>query len=213
MVILLGDCELLREARMLRRDGDALPLSPKAFELLTLLLDERPRAIPKETLHERLWPDTFVSDASLHNLVAELRSALGDDPRSPRFIRTLHRFGYAFEGAVVEIDSAESSSGGSLFWGTREFQLVPGENVIGRSSECRVNLGSSTVSRHHARILLADGRALLQDLGSKNGTLLNGAKTEGSVALEDGDEIRLGSIELTYRANSSLRSTLPFGGS
>lgn len=212
MTVIFSDYELEREARLLRRSGEAVALSPKAFELLAILVDERPRALSKEKLHELLWPDAFVSDASLHNLVAELRSALGDDPRRPRFIRTLHRFGYAFQGAAMEAGSEENGLG-SLFWGGREIGLAPGENLIGRASECQVSLGSSTVSRHHARILVADGKALLEDLGSKNGTMVNGTRIDRSSPLQDGDEIRLGSIELTYRSSSRLRSTLSFGGS
>jgi DNA-binding winged helix-turn-helix (wHTH) protein len=215
MPLLFGDCELTREARLLRRKGEAVPLSPKAFELLTLLVDERPRAFTKQKLHELLWPDTFVSDASLHNLVAELRAALGDEPRNPRFIRTVHRYGYAFQGQVIDSDPSDGlrgETGGSLFWGSRELALAPGENLLGRSTECQVSLGSSTVSRHHARILLAEGRAMLEDLGSKNGTLLNGTKVDQAVPLQDGDEIRLGSVELTFRSHSGFRSTLTYGG-
>jgi pSer/pThr/pTyr-binding forkhead associated (FHA) protein len=89
---------------------------------------------------------------------------------------------------------------------------VPGENLIGRASECQVSLASSTVSRHHARIRIAEGEARLEDLGSKNGTLLNGARIDHSAPLRDGDEIRLGAIDLTYRSHSRLRSTLSFGG-
>jgi len=216
MPLRFGDCELVRESRVLRRSGEPVSLSPKAFQLLTILLDERPRAFSKEKLHELLWPNTFVSDASLHNLVAELRAALDDEPRTPRFIRTLHRYGYAFHGRVIETDPADASpdeTGASLFWGTREIAITPGKNLIGRSSDCQVSLGSSTVSRHHARILLDAGQAMLEDLGSKNGTNLNGARIEGSVPLQDGDEIRVGSIELTYRSHSRLRSTRSFAGS
>ncbi len=216
MPLLFGDCELIREARLLRRSGESVPLSPKAFELLTILVDQRPRAFSKEKLHELLWPNTFVSDASLHNLVAELRAALGDEPRSPRFIRTLHRYGYAFHGPAVDTDSGNASpeeAGASLFLGSKEITLAPGENLIGRSSDCRVSLGSSTISRHHARILLEAGQAMLADLGSKNGTHLNGARIEGSAQLQDGDEIRVGAIELTYRSHSRLRSTRSFAGS
>ncbi len=99
-----------------------------------------------------------------------------------------------------------------MFWGTKEIILAPGENLIGRSSDCRVSLGSSTISRHHARILLDAGQAMLEDLGSKNGTNVNGARIEGSVPLQDGDEIRVGSIEITYRSHSRLRSTRSFAG-
>ncbi len=215
MPLLFGDCELIRGARVLRRSGAPVPLSPKAFQLLTILLDERPRALSKEAIFQRLWPDTFVSDASLHNLVAELRAALGDDPRNPRFIRTLHRYGYAFHGPVDDTESGDAApeeASGSLFWGTKEIILAPGENLIGRSSDCRVSLGSSTISRHHARILLDAGQAMLEDLGSKNGTNVNGARIEGLVPLQDGDEIRVGAIEITYRSHSRFRSTRSFAG-
>jgi DNA-binding winged helix-turn-helix (wHTH) protein len=213
MTLLFGDCELIRDARVLRRGSEAVSLSPKAFELLCLLVDGRPRALAKETLHELLWPDSYVSDASLHNLVAELRAAIGDEPRSPRFIRTLHRYGYAFQARVIDTgEGSPGESGGSLFWGSRELVLTPGENLLGRSTECQVSLGSSTVSRHHARIQLSEGRAMLEDLGSKNGTLLNGTKIDQAVALRDGDEIRLGSVELTFRSHSGFRSTLTYGG-
>ena len=192
-----------------------IPLSPKAFELLTILVDARPSAFTKEKLHQMLWPETFVSDASLHNLVAELRAALGDESRKPRFIRTLHRYGYAFHGEAVDGRASHGSpeeAMGSLFWGAREMPLAPGKNLIGRASECQVILASSTVSRHHAQILIAAGEVVLEDLGSKNGTLLNGSRIERTASLRDGDEIRLGSIALTYRSHSRLRSTLTFGG-
>ena len=192
-----------------------VPLSPKAFELLTILVDARPSAFTKEKLHQMLWPETFVSDASLHNLVAELRAALGDESRNPRFIRTLHRYGYAFHGTAVDGGVSHSSpeeAMGSVFWGAREMPLAPGKNLIGRASECQVSLTSSTVSRHHAQILIAAGEVVLEDLGSKNGTLLNGSRIERTAPLRDGDEIRLGSIALTYRSHSRLRSTLTFGG-
>ena len=85
-----GVCSFAMEA--------SVPLSPKAFQLLELLLDRRPEAVAKTELLERLWPETFVSDASLHNLVAEIRAALGDAPRAARYIRTVPRYGYAFHG-------------------------------------------------------------------------------------------------------------------
>ncbi len=216
MAVVFGDCELDREARVLRRKGEEVPLSPKAFQLLTTLLDARPRALSKQKLLDLLWPDTFVSDASLHNLVAELRTAIDDEPRNSRFIRTLHRYGYAFHGPVFDPAPGEASpdeAAGSLIWGDREFFLARGENLIGRSNDCRVSIGSTTtVSRHHARIVLESGQAMLEDLGSKNGTLLNGAPIDRSAPLQDGDEIRLGSIELIYRSYSKLTSTRSYRG-
>ena len=98
MRVVFGECEFDSGRRVLLRHGSAMPLSPKAFQLLELLLDRRPEAVAKTELLERLWPETFVSDASLHNLVAEIRAALGDAPRAARFIRTVPRYGYAFHG-------------------------------------------------------------------------------------------------------------------
>ena len=73
--------------------------SPKAFELLS---DARPgsseSSCPRPCCSKRLWPETFVAEANLSNLVAEIREALGDRARSPLFVRTAHGFGYAFCG-------------------------------------------------------------------------------------------------------------------
>ena len=93
-------------SRQLLREGRGVPLSPKAFDLLILLVENRPRALTKGELHERLWPDTFVVDANLSNLVAELREALEDNAREPRFVRTVHRYGYAFAAEVDDEDVA-----------------------------------------------------------------------------------------------------------
>ena len=100
--LLFGDCEFDPGRRLLLRHGSASALSPKAFQLLELLLDRRPEAVSKTELLESLWPGTFVTDASLHNLVAEIRAALGDNSRTPRFVRTVPRFGYAFHGDAAQ---------------------------------------------------------------------------------------------------------------
>ena len=98
MRVVFGECEFDSGRRVLLRHGSMVALTPKAFLLLELLLDRRPEAVAKAELLERLWPDTFVSDAGLHNLVAEIRAALGDAPRAARYIRTVPRYGYAFHG-------------------------------------------------------------------------------------------------------------------
>jgi TolB-like protein/cytochrome c-type biogenesis protein CcmH/NrfG len=58
--------------------------------------------LSKSEIHERLWPQTFVSEATLASVVSELRAALGDDPKTPRFVRTVHGHGYAFSGSAAE---------------------------------------------------------------------------------------------------------------
>src|SRR4051812_9960825 len=89
--------------RQVVRETQPLHLTPKAFELLATLVLARPRVLSKKDLQERLWPDTFVAEANLSNLVAEIREALDDRARAPLFIRTAHGFGYAFCGTAASI--------------------------------------------------------------------------------------------------------------
>jgi TolB-like protein/DNA-binding winged helix-turn-helix (wHTH) protein/Tfp pilus assembly protein PilF len=100
-----GDFTLDESRRQLLRDGEAIHLPPKAFQLLSILIEESPRAVSKKDLQERLWPDTFVTEGNLATAVADLRSALGDDRREPRFIRTLYGFGYSFAAPTTEASS------------------------------------------------------------------------------------------------------------
>jgi FHA domain len=176
---------------------------PKVFELLDALIHERPRAGSKTDLHKRLWPDTFVSDANLTNLVAELRDALGDDAKSPRVIRTVQRFGYAFEAeATSEPEPAPGADSDSIYrlvWGSREVTLREGSNVIGRDRDAVLWIDVYSVSRQHARITVAGEDATLEDLGSKNGTFLDGRPVQGATAVKDGDVIRIGTVTMTLR--------------
>lgn len=95
-----GECELDSETRQLLRAGDAVALTPKAFQLLELLLERHPAAVSREDIRDALWPDTVVSESNLASLVWEVRSAIGDSPRG-RFLRTVRGFGYAFSGEVA----------------------------------------------------------------------------------------------------------------
>jgi DNA-binding winged helix-turn-helix (wHTH) protein len=88
------------DQRQLRRAGQDVHLTPKAFDLLALLIHEAPRVLRKRELHEQLWPETFVSDATLVGLIKELRRALGDGDLGTPMIRTAHGVGYAFALAI-----------------------------------------------------------------------------------------------------------------
>jgi DNA-binding winged helix-turn-helix (wHTH) protein len=212
--LVFGDCEFDSGRRLLLRHGSAMPLSPKAFHLLELLLAQRPEAVSKKELLEHLWPDTFVSDASLHNLVAEIRAALDENPRTPRFIRTVTRFGYVFHGdarpaAAADVKPSRASrSGPRLVWRGREWPLAEGSNVLGRDRDCAVCIDSGTVSRRHAKIVVTNGQATIEDLGSKNGTSVDGRKVKAPVVLEEGVQVRVGSVTMTYRVLNALPSTL-----
>jgi DNA-binding winged helix-turn-helix (wHTH) protein len=217
MRIGFGDCVFDSDTREVVRAGTILPLSPKAFQLLGLLLRERPKAVSKERLHRELWPDTFVADANLANLVGDLRAALGDDARHPRLIRTVQRFGYAFEG---EAERVAPAAGGArrvidrLVWGDREIALQDGENVLGRDEASVAWIDAYSVSRQHARIHILGKSATLEDLDSKNGTFLNGEPVRAKpVRLSDGDHIRLGTVELVYRRFQAGETTHTARGS
>lgn len=205
-----GDCVWDGATRELLRAGNPVHLSPKAFQLLSILLDERPKAISKQDLQDRIWPETFVSEVNLPTLVAEVREAVGDDARGPRFIRTVHGFGYAFHAnavSLVERPSLRSRFVCKIRLGPEEIVLEEGENFIGRSEDSRVWINAAGVSRRHARILLEGGVALLEDLGSKNGTCRQGRKIERPEELADGDEIRVGPAGMTFRRFSTGAST------
>ena len=176
------------------------PISPKAFRLLEILVERRPNAVSKEQLHELLWPSTFVADANLPNLVAELRAGLGDDPQTPRFVRTVPRFGYAFCAEAAPVPSGPGKSVVfKLIWGGREIALEPGENVLGRDPLCVACIDVASVSRCHARIVVLGDRATVEDLGSRNGTFLEDQAVVSPRVLSDGDRVRLGTAEMTVR--------------
>jgi pSer/pThr/pTyr-binding forkhead associated (FHA) protein len=84
----------------------------------------------------------------------------------------------------------------------REVQLLEGENVIGRDPDGALWIDHPSVSRRHARILVGDGKARLEDLGSKNGTYVGGKRLEKKTLLSDGDEIRIGPETMVFRTMS-----------
>ena len=81
----------------------------------------------------------------------------------------------------------------------RDFPLFEGENLIGRGSECGIRIPSSTVSRVHARLTVDGAQGTIEDLESKNGTFVAGARLEGPARLSAGDEIRVGSVRLVWQ--------------
>lgn len=195
-----GDFVFDSGTRELLRQAQSVPLSPKAFQLLELLIESRPKALSKSLLHDRLWPKTFVVEANLSNLIGEVRRALDDDPRQPRYVRTVHRFGYAFRADTADL--ARCDTRGvlcRLIWAGGSAMLREGEHLLGRDSAAAVFLDSPGVSRRHARMRVADGHVTFEDLGSKNGSSVGGRRTHGPVRLNDGDVITTGLIELTFR--------------
>ena len=169
-----GDFVLDCDTRQLLRSGGEVHLSPKAFELLRVLLASRPRAVSKAELLECLWPSTFVEETNLAGLAAEVRRALEDSAMRPRFLRTVYGFGYRFSGDAEEsgppVLPQQSGFRPRLVFENRQAVLMNGANIIGRAPDAAIQCEAAGVSRHHARILVSDGEATLEDLGSKNGT-------------------------------------------
>jgi hypothetical protein len=211
MQVHFGEFVLDSETRELLRAGRPVHLSPKAFQLLTALVEGRPKALSKSRLRDLLWPDIVVVEANLANLVGELRAALGDDPRRPRFVRTVQRFGYAFrpapEGSLAAAPPPARHRLYRLTWSGGRVTLGEGEHVLGRDEDAAVRIDSVRVSRRHALIRISADGAVLEDLGSKNGTLVGERPVVGPVRLADGDQIQVGSVRLTFRVREPLGST------
>jgi DNA-binding winged helix-turn-helix (wHTH) protein len=212
MALAFGECVFYRERRELTCRGRVVTAGPKLLGLLELLLDVRPRALTKDEIHKALWGDTFVSDATLTSLVAELRAAIGDQARESRLVRTIHGYGYAF-CADVASSSLASTVGHAhkqpyrIIVGDREISLSRGRHVLGRSNEVTVFVDDAGVSRHHAQITIDDQGATLEDLGSKNGTVLDGHTISGPTLLGDGAVIVLGATALKFRVFTTTGST------
>jgi DNA-binding winged helix-turn-helix (wHTH) protein len=211
MRLRFADCVLDPEARELRRGERLVPLSPRAFQLLALLLRSRPKPLSQSQLRDALWPGTHVGYTSLAQVVAEVRKAIGDRTAAARLVRTVPRFGYAFVAPVVE-ERPGRAAVGTFVTGESEYLIPEGETLVGRGMECGIRLPSSRVSRVHARLRAEDGRVVIEDAGSKNGTWVNRVRRQGPTILEDGDEVMFGTFRAVFRgagASGSTRTGMP----
>lgn len=201
------------DTRQLLRDGAEVHLSPKAFDLLAMLAEQRPAVVRKSELRERLWPGVHVVDASLTNLIVEIRAAV-ERPASAPVVRTVHGVGYAFAAEAIEADArsaeAQASAPCWVVWNQQAIALAAGDNVIGRDAGCAVWIDGDGVSRRHARIHVADdvaaAAATIEDLQSTNGTYLRGRRVEGIERMENGDRIRVGTATLVFRTRTAANA-------
>ena len=97
---------------MLRRDGQAVPLTPKAVDVLLALLERPGRLITKDELVQRVWPDTFVEEANLPYNIFTLRKALGETADNPEYVETIPKRGYRFKAPVRRLNGHRGSPGG-----------------------------------------------------------------------------------------------------
>jgi DNA-binding winged helix-turn-helix (wHTH) protein len=218
-VVRFGIFEVDLATGELRRKGLRVPLQEQPFQVLRMLLERPGDLVRREDLRQRLWPDVLSADfeQGLNKAVHKVRLALGDSADNPRFVETLARRGYRFlatlEGTGRAADTVREPTPLSrpvafrVTWEGREIPLSEGCNTIGRERDSTVCIHLASVSRRHALIHVSGETAILEDLGSKNGTLLKGQRILSPSPLADGDEIGVGSARLVFEAASSLSST------
>jgi hypothetical protein len=163
--------------------------------------------VTREELRATLWSDAVFVDFEhgLNKAVAKIRHALGDLAGSPRFVETLERRGYRFIAPVESIEEPPPEHPltlhtppriAHLLWNDRAIGLAAGAHVIGRDPAASVWIDSSVVSRHHARIVVHEQGVTIEDLGSHNGTFVNGERLGKARPLAHGDSIRIGPATL-----------------
>jgi DNA-binding winged helix-turn-helix (wHTH) protein len=206
---------VLPDQGRLSRGDESVHLEPKAMDLLVFLMERPGDVLSRETIIDAVWSDSVVGEAVLRSAIAALRRALHDDAHDPRLIETIPKRGYRLIAPVKRVGGGSSAAEGppsptgprlmeqhfscALRWGMDDVDLAEGESIIGRTPESTVQIACERVSRRHARIVVANGRATIEDLGSKNGTFVDGRRIDVPTELVDGQRISVGPIELEYR--------------
>ena len=209
MRLRFADCILDLRAQQLEPQGKVVPLEPKVYLLLEVLIKRRPAVVTNNELDDLLWPQVYVARTSLTRLVSKLRTALGDRPRGSQVIRTAYKAGYAFCAEVTTVRSAAAAAAKiELVWKKQSLLLTDGEHLAGRDTECSLIIDAGTVSRRHARIMVVSGTATVEDLDSTNGTHVNRTRISGPTLLGFGDELSLGSEVLQVRRHNASALTV-----
>lgn len=202
MRIRFGSCALDSGSRELLKGGAPVHLSPKAFDVLEILVARRPNVVSKDVLLNEVWGAKVVEEANLAIAVGEIRKALGDDPRAPSIIVTVSRRGYRFAADSSDLEqssSAETAVRCWLTWNETTLPLREGENLIGRHPANTVWINAASVSRAHARIVAAPLGVTVEDRGSRNGTFVDGERVAGAHLLIDGNTVTFGSEKTVFR--------------
>ncbi len=192
-----GPFRLVPDQRRLERDGAAIALTPKAFDLLVTLVEHHTRALSKDEILTLVWSGSVVEEGNLAQQVLLLRRALAD---AGDCVATLPRHGYRFVAPVTEERDAHSTekSPHCIVWDGREYSLREGITVIGRAEDADLQIPLPSLSRHHARVAVRGLEATLEDLGSRHGSWRGSMRVHEPVGLCGGDEIRLGTALLVY---------------
>lgn len=228
-----AEFELDIAAYALRHRDEPVKLERIPMEVLILLVERAGTLVERSEIQTRLWgPEVFVEhDAAINTAIRKIRHALGDDAARPRFVETVVGKGYRFIGSLESVTSllqpGEPAADGraehsarerplfprySVTAGKQEFLLNSADTVLGREPSAGVYIDHPSVSRRHARISIESQGAMLQDLGSRNGTFLNGRRIDGPAKIRHHDIIGLGPITLVFhvaRAPASTQSMTP----
>ncbi|MCX6545607.1 MAG: FHA domain-containing protein [Acidobacteria bacterium] len=219
-LVRFGLFELDLKTGELRKRGVRIALQDQPFQVLAILVARPGDLVTRDELRAALWADAvFVDfDHGLNKAVGKIRRALGDLAESPRFVETLERRGYRFIASVERVEAAGTSPsvGGRiasarlvrLVWNDRAIPLSSGTHFIGREPDSAIWIDSSVVSRRHARLFVDDIGLMLEDLGSHNGTFVNGERVEGLRRLLHGDEIRIGAAVIVVHDPPEHSATL-----
>jgi DNA-binding winged helix-turn-helix (wHTH) protein len=200
----LGDWLVEPMLDRMSRGEQVVQLRPRAMDVLACLALQGGELASKRHLIDTVWRTEFVSDHVLTQVIAELRAALGDNARNPSYIENIPRRGYRLVASLTPIESAgPAATGPSLPFRLEgeegDYPLAQGTNLIGRTADAVVLIDRTEVSRCHARIVVEGTAATLEDLGSKNGTYLNGQRLRQPSPLTDGDEIWIGRSVARFR--------------
>ena len=210
-----GPFDLDTAAYSLRRDGRAVRLERIPMEILILLVRNAGMLVDRKAIYDALWGDgVFVDrDAAINTAIRKIRRALGDDSSAPRFVETVVGKGPRFTAAVRQEAGRGASRPLLLRHGDQQFRLGRGEHLIGRDPGAAVYLDHPSVSRRHALLSVGEGGAVLEDLGSRNGTFVDGRRIGGPTDVEHGAIISVGPITLTLNAPAAPGSTRSLSGS
>ena len=215
-----ADFELDLAAYTLWRGSERVRLQRIPMELLTQLVTARGRLVDRAQIQAALWgAEVFVDqEAAINTAIRKLRKALGDEPDRPQFIETVVGKGYRFVAPVHDVVEDLATAARHLFpkfvvrHAGREFSLTEGDNLLGRDPEAHVYIDHPSVSRQHALIRIEQNQALIEDLGSRNGTFVDGFRVEARTELPQEAIIGAGPVTMTFHAITAPPSTKPMIG-
>lgn len=158
--------------KILMRGDEQLELTPKAFELLTLFVENHGRLLKKEEIMERIWAESFVEESNLTFNIGQLRKILGDDAQQPKFIKTIRQHGYRF---IADVKAVKKEK---LF--IEELEVAPGEIGEDNSFEIEERTSDPIPKNTSKRTFVAIGIFVFLILGSVGVLFFSGKLTDPS---------------------------------